>query len=150
MQQRPKKASNRHFWAAQPTSASRAQVWAQWAEVSTWKAWDTGLKDALLDSTFELGGRGHIVTLQNQRLPFEITDYNEGEHFTYATKLPLGRLLVKHFFVEGQAETTFVHEVWFEGFTAPLFALVLGGTFRKMLPPVLVTLAQIVEQHDRP
>lgn len=148
MNQRPAQPTRRHFWTEQSTTASPAAIWKQWAEVSTWKAWDTGLKDASLVGAFELGAKGHITTLQNQKLPFEITSYKEGEYFTYATKMPLGRLMVHHYFLSDSTTTTFVHEVWFEGLSAPFFALLLGGTFKKMLGPVLVTLQQIAEQDD--
>lgn len=148
MKKRPAQPSNKHFWATQSTTASPQAIWKEWATVSTWKNWDTGLKDAHLKGVFELGAKGHIITLQGQQLPFEITAYQEGEQFTYATQLPFGKLLVHHYFVPNAPQTTFVHEVWFEGFSAPFFALLLGGSFRKMLGPVLITLKEIAEQHD--
>lgn len=148
MKKRPAQPSNKHFWMEQTTTASPQAIWKQWASVSTWKAWDTGLKNAYLEGAFELGAKGHILTLQNQKIPFEITSYEEGKQFTYTTKLPLGRLVVAHYFIPNAPVTTFVHEVWFEGFSAPFFALLLGGNFRKMLGAVLITLQQIAEQDD--
>ena len=76
-------------------------------------------------------------------------EHIENQSYTYKTSLPLGGLYVKRFLSIQNGKTTFTHEVWFEGLSKKLFAKMLGGNFRKMLPEVLQNIKNIAENdHD--
>ena len=138
--------SDRHFSHTETTSATPESIWRVWTDVTNWKAWDSGLKDAFLDEPFKLYATGTIVSLEGRKSKFVITEYVEGESYVMKTKLPLGSLYVKRYLTIEGGRTTFTHEVWFKGLTKGLFAKAFGGKFRAMLPEVLKNIKQIVEE----
>jgi len=138
--------SNKHFWYTLETSASPEKIWAIWTDVPNWKEWDTGLKNATINSDFELGAKGVITSLENRKSKFKIVDYQEGVSYTLKTKLPLGSLYVKRYLATKNGKTTFTHEVWFKGLTKGIFAKAFGGKFRAMLPDVLENVKAIAEK----
>ncbi|MEL6941315.1 MAG: SRPBCC family protein [Bacteroidota bacterium] len=93
-QQQP---TNQHFWHTKETTATAAEIWSLWTDVGNWKAWDTGLKDAQLEGDFGLGAKGVITSLEGRKAKFKVTDYVEGQSYTYKTTLPLGGLYVKRY-----------------------------------------------------
>ena len=143
-----KNPSNRHFWHSVETTAPPEAVWSVWTEVSNWKAWDTGLKDAEMEANFNLGAKGIIVSLEDRKSTFKVVAYAEGQSYTYKTKLPLGSLYVKRYLETNNGVTVFTHEVWFKGMTSGVFAKSFGNKFRKMLPGVLQNIKNLVEGDD--
>jgi len=138
--------TNQHFWYSMKTTASPQAVWAVWTNVSAWKTWDIGLKDASIDDTFTLGTKGEILSLENRKAKFKVVEFVEGKSYTYKTKLPLGGLYVKRYLTTQNKVTTFTHEVWFKGLTKGVFSKTFGGKFRAMLPEVLSNIQTIVEK----
>lgn len=141
-QQQP---SNQHFWHTVETTAPPEAIWAIWTDVPNWKQWDAGLKDAQMEGAFQLGQKGIIISLEDRKSKFKVVAFQEGQSYTYKTKLPLGSLYVKRYLVEKNGLTTFTHEVWFKGLTKGIFAKAFGAKFRSMLPDVLQAIQQIAE-----
>lgn len=144
-----KEPTNKHFWYTMETTASPDKIWSVWTNVSKWKNWDTGLKDASIKREFGLGARGIIISLEGRKSKFKVVEYEEGKSYTYKTKLPLGSLYVKRYLRTENDLTTFTHEVWFKGLTGGIFAKAFGQKFREMLPDVLSNIKKIVEEDDR-
>lgn len=140
-----KEPSNKHFWHSVETSASPELIWEIWTDVSNWKDWDTGLKDASIEDAFKLKSKGTIISLENRKSKFKVVEYIEGQSYTYKTKLPLGSLYVKRYLMVKGSKTFFTHEVWFKGLTGGIFAKLFGEKFRKMLPSVLNKIKEIAE-----
>ena len=140
-----KKQSNKHFWYSLETSASPEIIWAIWTDVSNWKNWDTGLKDASMKEDFQLSSKGIIISLENRKSKFKVVEFIEGQSYTIKTKLPLGSLYVKRFLTQENGKTMFTHEVWFKGLTKGIFAKAFGAKFRKLLPDVLRNIKTIAE-----
>lgn len=143
-----KEPSNKHFWYSLETTTNPDIIWATWIDVPNWKDWDTGLKDATMDSPFQLGAKGVITSLEGRKSKFEVIEFEENKSYTYKTKLPLGSLYVKRYLTEENGKTVFTHEVWFQGLTKGIFANAFGGKFRNMLPEVLENIKSIAESHD--
>lgn len=129
--------SNSHFSESLTTSASPEVIWEIWTTVDQWKAWDTGLKDASMETAFALGAKGSILSLEDRTSRFEVTEFEEGVSYTIKTKLPLGGLHVRRFLEPTGDSTRITHEVWFTGLTGKLFARMFGPKFREMLPEVV-------------
>ncbi|MEN0048156.1 MAG: SRPBCC family protein [Bacteroidota bacterium] len=140
-----KQATNQHFWHTVETTAPPERIWKIWTDVSNWKAWDTGLKDAQLEGVFKLNAKGFIISLEGRKAKFKVTEYIENQSYTYKTALPLGGLYVKRYLSAENGKTTFSHEVWFEGLTKKIFAKILGSDFQKMLPEVLQNIKNLAE-----
>ncbi|RNC87858.1 MAG: polyketide cyclase [Winogradskyella sp.] len=137
--------TNKHFWLSMETSASPEAIWNIWTDVPNWKAWDTGLKNASIKDDFHLGAKGIIISLEGRKSKFKVVEYDEGQSYTYKTKLPLGSLYVKRYLSSKNGKTIFTHEVWFKGLTGGIFAKAFGDKFRNMLPDVLGKIKEIAE-----
>ncbi|MEO1289364.1 MAG: SRPBCC family protein [Chloroflexota bacterium] len=133
------------FIAQQTTTASKAQIWAIWEDVTQWQQWDIELQYSRLDGAFTEGTQGTLKAKGSPESRFIITECTEGESFTYAVQLPFAKLRVAHYFLESD-ETTFVHEVAFTGALGWLFGRLLGETYSKALPIALTKLKEIAEQ----
>lgn len=140
--------SNRRFSHQRSTTAPRERIWALWIGVEGWPAWDLGLKAAKLDGpAIRLGATGRLTPASGAPSSFEVTRFEPGEAYAFATQLPLARLIVERGFVDGP-RTTFRHEVWFDGPLAGFWAALLGPQFRRQLPPSLDRLAALAEAGD--
>lgn len=137
--------SNKHFWHTVETTADPQAIWNVWTDVSNWKNWDTGLKDAIMKTPFQLKSKGKIISLEGRRSTFKVVAYEEGKSYTFKTNLPLGGLYVKRYIEQKNGKTFFTHEVWFKGLTAGIFAKRFGPEFRKLLPEVMENIKLAVE-----
>lgn len=138
--------SNRHFWHTSSTSAPEDAIWALWTDVSSWSEWDTGLKDASMEDSFQLDAKGKIISLEGRTSTFQVVAFEKGKSYTYKTNLPLGSLYVKRSLSPQNGRTSFTHEVWFSGLSRGIFSRMFGPTFRNMLPEVLENIKKIVEE----
>lgn len=137
--------TNRHFEHTESTTAAKAEIWNLWTDVTTWKLWDKGLKDATIDQAFTKGATGMIVPTKGSTSAFTVTEVAQQESYSFATKLPGAQLIVRRQFVDGP-NTSFRHTVRFDGPLAPVWAALLGGGFRRQLPPTMALLAAEAER----
>ena len=138
--------SNKHFWNTVETTASPEQIWNIWIDVARWKNWDTGLKDAEMEGAFGLNEKGRIISLENRKSKFKVTEYTEGQSYTFKTNLPLGALYVRRYLRVEKGTTFFTHEVWFKGISAGIFAKQFGPKFRALLPEVMENIKNFAEK----
>lgn len=141
----PADGSLRRFFHERETNAPRQAIWSAWTDVSTWKHWDEGLADALVDVPFALGVRGMIIPNAGLRSPFEITEFTDGASYTISTRLIAAELHVKRTFVDGSESCRYRHDVWFSGPLAFAWAGLLGPGFRRSLPTTMAKLADFAE-----
>ncbi|MEM8763558.1 MAG: polyketide cyclase [Bacteroidota bacterium] len=138
--------SNKHFWNTVKTTASPEKIWNIWIDVAHWKSWDIGLKDAEMEGSFDLKAKGHIISLEDRKSKFKVTEFTEGQSYTFKTNLPLGALYVRRYLSVEKDTTFFTHEVWFKGITAGLFAKQFGPKFRDLLPEVMENIKNMAEK----
>lgn len=136
--------SNRAFAHEQTTAATPEALWAAWMDVSRWKEWDQGLREAQASQPLALGVTGTIIDRSGNRAAIRVTEYVEGERYAFETSLPASKLRVRRIIV-GREPTRFRHEVSFHGLAAPLWSAQLGGGFRRALPPTMARLAEVAE-----
>lgn len=129
--------TNKHFSHSIETELSPAQVWSVWTNVNQWHTWDSGLQKAEMNSAFQKGSKGTLISLEGRRSKFKIVDLDEGRSYTFRTPLLFSSLYVKRYLKTNKGRTTITHEVWFKGLTAGLFANKFGPKFREMLPSVM-------------
>ncbi len=139
--------TNRSFSHDVETVASAEAIWDLWTDVSTWKDWDKGLKDAELEGPMTLGARGKIIPLSGPAARFQVTEFDEGEAYAFETRLPFARLKVRRSFVSRQP-VLFRHEVSFHGPLAGFWANRFGPGFRAVLPPTMATLGRLAEARE--
>ncbi|MEM6538265.1 MAG: SRPBCC family protein [Pseudomonadota bacterium] len=142
----PAAGTNRAFFHEVKTSAAASDIWRLWTDVSSWKEWDKGLKDAELDGSFGVGARGRIVPLSGPTARFYVTEYMEGISYAFETSLPLARLEVRRSFVS-ISPTVFRHDVTFKGFLGSFWSGRFGPGFRQALPPTMEAIAELAERN---
>ena len=140
--------TDRAFSYEMTTTASPEQVWALWTDVSTWKSWDRGLKDAELSAPMRRGAKGRIFPLAGPPASFTVTRFDPKRSYTFVTDLPQAKLTVRRA-ITGTSPTRFRHDVSFSGSMAEMFAKQLGPGFRKALPPTMRIIAALAEGSAR-
>ncbi|MFN0024029.1 MAG: SRPBCC family protein [Parvularculaceae bacterium] len=136
---------NSAFQHERQTSAPPDAIWALWTDASTWKDWDKGLKSARLEGPMAAGAIGEIAPLSGPTAQFRVTDYIEGQSYSFETSLPLARLTVRRSFVS-LSPTVFRHDVSFSGALGGFWSDRLGPQFRAALPATMDALATLAEQ----
>ncbi|MEM0986100.1 MAG: SRPBCC family protein [Pseudomonadota bacterium] len=137
--------TNRAFYNVVTTTAEPGEIWRLWTDVTTWKTWDAGLKDAALDDAFAIGAKGRIIPLSGPSTRFEVTEYNAPDSYAFETRLPFARLVVRRSLV-GANPTVFRHDVRFEGLLGGFWAGRFGPGFRAALPPTMDALVALAEK----
>ncbi len=136
----------RNFSYTLETTANKETFWRIWTDVKNWPQWDTPLKEAKLEGTFQQGSKGTLVTAQGQRSNFTLIECKPRQSYTFTTQIPGAKLVVRRYISKEVATTfAFTHHVTFEGPLAFLFSGLLGKGFMKALPPVMEKLKRIVE-----
>ena len=143
--------SNSAFSHTIETKASPDNIWRLWTDVSTWAAWDGGLKSASMDSAFEVGAVGKIVPLKGSVVPFMVTAATPKTSSSFVTKLPFAQLNIERSLVAlpESSGTRFTHYVSFTGPLRQVWGYILGRGFRKELPKTMAKLARLAEGSEK-
>ena len=138
---------NSSFSHSLETTAAPENIWRLWTDVTTWSAWDGGLKSATLDDAFEMGAEGKIIPHRGSIVPFTVTGLAPETSSTFVTKLPFARLVIERSLMPlpDNNGTRFTHHVSFTGPLREIWGLVLGRGFRKELPLTMAKLAKLAE-----
>lgn len=98
------------------TTASPAAVFARYADVATWPAWDRGMELVELDGPFATGSAGRMRPAGFETLPFTLAWVEDGVGFTDETPF-MGHVLRFVHRLEPLAAggTRVVHRVEIEG-----------------------------------
>ncbi len=78
------------------TSATRDAVWALYADVPGWPAWDMGLERVEIDGPLAAGAAGRITPAGQDALPFTITWAEVGYGFADETAVPAHVIRFRH------------------------------------------------------
>ncbi|MEM6319706.1 MAG: SRPBCC family protein [Bacteroidota bacterium] len=131
------KQSNYHFQYTIGVNCEKEKAWKKLITVSDWSKWDTELKEATIFDDFKLGAKGELIPKSGPKLKFEISDYSEGEFYTFKTKMPIGYLVIKRELKFKEGQTYFTDDIQFTGFLKRFFGAMLGGGFKSVLPEVM-------------
>ena len=134
------------FASTQTAKASSSQIWALYQDVENWNIWDSELEWSNIDGEFKNGTNGELKSKGSPKVKFVLTDVEELKKFTTSADIPLGKLIIEHYITEENQNIEFSHVVYFTGPLAYIFDLILGGTFRKALPNVLVNIKNLLEK----
>ncbi len=121
------------------TGASREQVWAVWADLENWPAWDAGLEWCRPDRPGP-PGVGATYTLKPRGGPevqATFTRVEAGRGFTDVTRLPMCRLTFDHAVDDVPGGVRVTHRATFTGPAAFLFRRVIGSRIARELPGTL-------------
>ena len=139
--------TNQAFSYEVTTAAPPSAIWALWTDVSSWKLWDKGLRDATADRPLASGVQGEIISLSGTSSRFSITEFSPQNSYTFVTDLPQAKLTIRRI-ITGANPTRFRHEVSFSGEKGASWAERFGPRFRAALPPTMEALAQLAESYS--
>lgn len=126
-------------------NAPAEAVFALYANVSQWPAWDTDVKSASIQGAFVSGARGVIEPKGGPKSDIVFSQVVTDKSFTVGCKLPLCNMRFEHELTPNNEGTRATHRVVFEGLLAPLFGRLIGSGMRKTLPGVMQTLKSVAE-----
>lgn len=129
------------------TSATPAQLWARYAEPTTWPEWDKETASVTVQGPFVVGTRGTLKPVKGPATPFAFTEVNPEVGFTDVSRLPLARLTFTHHIEPTATGSRFTHRVTITGPLSPLFARVIGKKVAASLPTAMRALARLAEMN---
>ena len=87
--------TNQAFSYEVTTAAPPSAIWALWTDVSGWKLWDKGLRDATADRPLASGVEGEIISLSGTSSRLSITNFRPQTGYTFVTDLPQAKLTIR-------------------------------------------------------
>lgn len=139
--------TNRHFAHTRESPASPEAIWALWTDVQTWPTWDTEIEAVTLNGPIGLGQTG-TLTSGGRQSRITVTAWDPPRSYAFATRLPLGSLVVTRTLQPHGEGTRFTHDVAFRGLGGRLLAPILGKKFRAALPVVMESLDSLASSPD--
>lgn len=131
------------------TSASPERIWSIWIDVENWSNWDTELLNSYLEGNFRLGAVGQLTPKTGRVSTFRISEFDPRKSYTFTVRLPFCSLNVHRYLSSQSGSTYFTHEVFFQGFLAFMFGLLLGRRFQAVLPRIMENVKRIAEIEDK-
>jgi uncharacterized protein YndB with AHSA1/START domain len=131
--------TNGDFQMTVSTTASKAAVYALWANPATWSRWDPQISSVTFSGPVQVGARGRLRGTGGPESPFQITAVEPGVRFSYVVTAPLTRIEFTRNFETGET-TRFTHRVRFTGAGGGTLSGILGKRFREGLPGTMARL----------
>jgi len=125
--------------------APMAKVFAFYADVGDWKAWDPDVQSSTIEGPFVSGSLGTLQPTKGPKAKIVFKEVVPNSSFTVETKLPLCVMRFEHELSEVDGQTLAVHRVIFEGVLSPVFGRLIGRQIKKGLPHTLEGLKRAVE-----
>lgn len=133
------------FEHAETTIATPAQLWARYAEPTSWPDWDHEIASVTVHGPMAVGTRGRLKPVKGPASLFTFTEVNPQVGFTDVTRLPLARMTFHHRIEPTAAGSRFIHRVTISGPLSPFFARVIGRRVAAGLPIAMQALARLAE-----
>jgi hypothetical protein len=130
------------------TSASAKAVFALYADVATWPAWDAGLERVELNGPFAAGTSGTIVVVGQVPLRMRLVSVEAGRGFEDETPVPGAGVVVhvRHCLEPlAQGGTRITHLVSIDGPAADTVGPQLGPAITADFPQTMAALAARAE-----
>ena len=125
------------------TTATPAQIWRLFSDVSGWKTWNSGIQNIELHGAFAAGTVFSMQLPTGEQFTSTLTKVEENQGFTDETVIEGTRVLVHHTIASlasGNTKVTYRTEI--TGSNAAAFGPVVTGDF----PAVLQALKTLAEQ----
>lgn len=136
--------SNSDFRMTTATSASKASVYALWADPKSWPRWDSQVATVTFNGAAKVGAKGKLKGKGGPESEFEITAMVPNERLSYVVKSAGVKITYDRTFEAGEA-TKFTHSVKFSGAASGFLSGILGKRFREGLPASMTKLKSLAE-----
>ncbi len=133
------------FEHAETTSATPGQLWARYADPTTWPEWDHEIAVVTVQGPMAARTRGTLKPLKGPRTPFVFTEVLPEVGFTDVSRLPFARMTFAHQIQPSPSGSRFLHRATITGPLSPLFARIIGPKVAVGLPVAMWALARLAE-----
>ena len=129
-------------------AAPAKTVFALYADVARWAAWDPDVKESSIEGPFASGATGALRPLKGPNTHISFTEVIENRSFTVESRLPLCVMRFEHELSESQGSTVTraTHRVSFIGPLSPVFGRIVGAQIRRGLPGTMLGLKRAAEE----
>jgi uncharacterized protein YndB with AHSA1/START domain len=127
------------------TTATKAAVYALWADPSTWSRWDPQVASVTMSGPIRVGARGKMKGTSGPDSNIEITAIEPGVRFAYAATGPGLRMVFERRFETGDA-TRFTHSVAISGAMSGFLAPRIGPRIQEGMPAAMGRLKALAER----
>lgn len=131
-------------------AAQADTIFALYADVPNWPAWDPDAKAASIEGDFVSGAKGVITPNGGPKSTIHFTEVIRNRSFTVDCNLPLCLMRFEHELEAAAGGTRATHRVIFSGASAFLFGRVIGSGMKKSLPQALAGLKAAAEKASQP
>lgn len=128
------------------STAPAAAFYDRWIDHRTWADWSPDTAWVRMDGDVRVGATGTLKPRGGPRVRFVVSDLVPGRRYVDTARFPGARLVFAHTATEDRDGTALTAEVRLAGPLARLWALVLGGGFRRSVPADLDRLVGLVER----
>lgn len=133
------------FEHTETTSAAPAQLWARYADPTTWPEWDHETARVTVEGPMAAGAHGTLKPVKGPVTKLVFTEVVPEVGFTDVSRLPMARLTFAHHIEATATGCRFTHGVTITGPLSPLFARLIGKSVAAGLPAAMRTLARLAE-----
>lgn len=126
--------------------ASPDTVFAIYADVARWPAWDPDTRAASIDGPFASGARGRLVPGKGFPVPMRFVSVEPGHGFTVVSRVLFSSMSFGHRLRPEGAGTVATHAVAFDGPFAWFLRRLVGSRVRQGLPLTMRRLKAYAEE----
>ncbi len=138
------------FEHTEPTSATAEQLWAHYADPTSWPSWDHETAWVRVDGPMAVGTTGMLKPVNGPRVKFSFVEVHPLVGFTDVSRLPLARLTFAHRIEPVGGLNRITHTATVTGPLSALFGRVIGRKIAAGLPTAMRALVQLAEATPRP
>ncbi|MFC0253495.1 SRPBCC family protein [Massilia consociata] len=125
--------------------ASPAAVFAIYADVARWPAWDPDTRAASIDGSFASGATGRLAPAKGFEVPMQFISVEPDRGFTVASRVLFSTMLFDHTLHPTGAGVVATHRVSFHGPCAWFLRHLVGRRVRHGLPVTMRRLKAFAE-----
>ena len=127
-------------------NASPAAIFAIYADVERWPAWDPDTRAARIDGPFVTGATGRLTPAKGFPVPMRFTSVERDRGFTVVAPVMLSTMVFEHAIRPEGAGVRVVHGVAFHGPFAWFLRRLVGSRVRTGLPATMRRLKEHAER----
>ena len=128
------------------TTASAADIWGIWKDVTRWNTWDHGIEYSTIDGPFAVGTTGTLKPKGGPLVRTLLTQVEPMKMFVDESKLFFARIIVSHYLIELRGKTRVTHQIEMTGPLAFVFAYSIERKMKKNLPQEMRAMVQKAER----
>ena len=128
------------------TTATREQIWAQWADIAGWPNWDENLEWVKSDGPLETGTFAELKPKGAKVVAFQFVQVDAPNGFVDITLLPKAKMRMEHRLTDAEEGGLKLYQsVSFSGPLGKIFSFIIGRGMKRDMPTAMRKLISLAE-----